>query len=307
MIKKFFLLVIIICILTLSANAFGTGINLMFNDEETTVSSFGSFNGNRSQGMLPFFKIRNIKNSNPITFYNHYKGILIAKINTQKVVIEPYVSKNLVTSKDVFDKLEPLLVVNAGFFDGNNGKSVSYVVKNGITIANPEENDNLYSNPILCSNMDKILNRAEFRILKKSNDLKYDIALHNSPVQQGWDILHSIQAGPMLLPYNSSVEEFFVKYNEQGELVRDAISVTRKTARTAIGIKDNDVYIIIATREMPLTIEALAQLCKTLGLEKAMGFDGGGSTSLDTKNIHITSEKDGTARKVKSFLIVNTR
>ena len=64
------------------------------------------------------------------------------------------------------------------------------------------------------------------------------------------------------------------------------------------------VYLFIATKDAPMTLEELADLTRKWGMEKAMAFDGGGSTSFDAQELHIISDKDDTARKVKSFLIL---
>ena len=64
------------------------------------------------------------------------------------------------------------------------------------------------------------------------------------------------------------------------------------------------MYIIIATNDEPMTLEEVANFARSLGLEKAMAFDGGGSTSFDSQELHIISEKDNQARKLKSFLML---
>ena len=53
-----------------------------------------------------------------------------------------------------------------------------------------------------------------------------------------------------------------------------------------------------------MSLEDVSIYAKNLGLEKAMAFDGGGSTSLDYDIFHIVSEKDLAGRKLKSFLII---
>ena len=55
-----------------------------------------------------------------------------------------------------------------------------------------------------------------------------------------------------------------------------------------------------------MTLEEVADLTRKWGMEKAMAFDGGGSTSFDTQELHIISEKDNQARKLKSFLILKS-
>ena len=46
--------------------------------------------------------------------------------------------------------------------------------------------------------------------------------------------------------------------------------------------------------------------CKSLGLDRAMAFDGGSSTSMNYKNnIEVVSLKgDGAGRMLKSFMLV---
>ena len=47
-------------------------------------------------------------------------------------------------------------------------------------------------------------------------------------------------------------------------------------------------------------------LCLSHGLDSAMAFDGGSSTSLDYKKIHVVSTQDSgdTGRALKSFMII---
>ena len=48
------------------------------------------------------------------------------------------------------------------------------------------------------------------------------------------------------------------------------------------------------------------KLCKSLGLDRAMAFDGGSSTSMNYKNsIEVISQiGDGGGRVLKSFMLV---
>ena len=142
-------------------------------------------------------------------------------------------------------------------------------------------------------------------------NIKYEIAPHNAKIPFRCELVHSIQAGPLLYPDLRLEEEYFVS-KENGKVVRDSISALKKCARTAIGYKDDDLYIIIATTKHKLTLPELSEVCRQLSLDKAMNFDGGGSTSLnfkgtknpDYKNWEITSDKDKNARKLKSFLVI---
>ena len=225
--------------------------------------------------------------------------------------IEPYITKLLTTNKDVFNSTNAELVINAGYFDPKNHGTSSYVVINKDLVLDPTENENLMNNKALEPYMSKILNRTEFRIMDCHGKTKFDITSHKTRIPFKCELVHSIQAGPLLYPDLRLEEEYFVS-KKDGVVVRDSITALKKCARTAIGIKGDDLYIIIATTKHKLTLPELSDVCRDLGLEKAMNFDGGGSTSLnfkgtknpDYKNLEIVSDKDKNARKLKSFLVI---
>ena len=230
------------------------------------------------------------------------KGIYVIELNAKN--IEPYYTDELETNFDVYQKTNAKLVVNAGFFDPKNKKTVSYVVINEKTVLDPNNNENLMENTNLIPYLNKILNRSEFRILKDENDqIIYDIAPHNETIKDGLTLVHSIQAGPMLYPDLRLEDEFFILV-KNGELKSESASCLHKYARTGIGIKNNKVYIFIATKKSPLTLSELSIITQIWGMEKSMAFDGGGSTSIDTNELHIISDYKDQGRKLKSFLIL---
>lgn len=233
-------------------------------------------------------------------------GIFVVEINTTRAKnrIVPYIVDELETNDEVFKKTGAKLSVNAGFFDPKNKKTVSYIVIDKKLVANPQENESLMQNAALKDYLDKILNRSEFRILENNEGkIKYDIALHKDDVPEGYVIKHSIQAGPMLIPDLNLEKEFFILVKD-GKIISESASALHKYSRTAIGIKNNNIYLFIITNENPMTLEEVAKLAQKWGMEKAMAFDGGGSTSFAAKEIKIISEKDDQARKLKSFLIL---
>lgn len=240
-----------------------------------------------------------------ITLTEQTPGVYVIKLHTAKLkgCIKPYFVDGLCTNKEVYNAKKPKLVVNAGFFDPKNKQTISYVTIDNQVVLDPTKNLNLMNNQALKPYLNKILNRSEFRIMSCGGDTKYDIAPHNDPVPKMCYIKHSIQGGPALLPEPRLEEEFFV-LKKNGKIVSQSASSLMKYARTAIGIKGNNVYIIVVTTKSPMNLEGVSCLAKTLGLEKAMAFDGGGSTSIDYGDLHIVSEKDSTARKLKSFLMV---
>ena len=157
--------------------------------------------------------------------------------------------------------------------------------------------------------VEKVINRTEFRVLESAygNNLSFDITEHFQDPEKNTEILHSIQAGPMLLPSLRLEEESFIKYKER-KLIDLAADVTKRRERTVVGLKNgilgNDyLYIIIFTSSHKVTMLEARDYCKALHLSKAMGMDGGASTSINYKDIEIYSSYDNT-RKVKSFLVI---
>ena len=233
-------------------------------------------------------------------------GIYVVEIDNLpgKHYLIPYVSDTRDTNKAVFDRTSAKLCINAGFFDFKNDKSVSYVTIYGEKVADPTENENLMNNPVLMPYLDKILNRSEFRIYETpEKNIVYDISPHDSPSPAGWRLKHSIQAGPMLLPELRLEEEFFV-LKKDGKILNESAASLIKRERTAVGIKDNKVYFFVVTKSAAMSLPELAKFMKDAGMEKAMGFDGGGSTSLDTKDLHVVSENADKGRRVKSFILL---
>jgi len=240
-----------------------------------------------------------------IRMYKPAPGVHMVKINNAADYdIEPLVTEQLTTVKDAYLSDNTIRVlVNAGFFDPNNGKTASYVVKDGKVVLDPHDNEDLMKNAALKPYMDRILNRGEFRVLDCSGKQRFDIAYHNDVTAEGCQIVHSVQAGPILDERMDLEKEYFV-VKDGDKVVRDSISATRKVARTAIGLKSNDVYLFIVTDENPMTIEELSAFMKKKGMKKALAFDGGSSTSFENGDLSITSVGDNLGRKVKSFLLV---
>lgn len=225
--------------------------------------------------------------------------------NAVKKRIDFIATDSLMTNKEVHDASKSLLTINTGFFDPKNGKTISYIVTDGQTVADPLMNDSLMLNPLLRLHMKKILNRSEFRIVECNKKLRYEIVPHNTPVNFMCSVKTSAQGGPQLLPELRLEEEFFILKNEEGNIIRQSASMLDRVPRTIVGIKNNEMHILIITNKNPKNIFEARDLCKSYGFEKAMAFDGGSSTSLDYKKIHVTSiEANDTGRSLKSFMIV---
>ena len=223
-------------------------------------------------------------------------------------------SANLITNKEAHNNAESLFTINTGFFDPKNQKTISYIVNEYQTVEDPIFNTDLMMNPALRKNMKAILNRSEFRILDCDDKLRYEIATHNSKVDFMCSIKNSAQGGPQLLPVLRLEEEFFILKDEQGNVIRESASVLHKTARTLIGIKslpkgEQELHVFIVTNQHPMDIFEARDLCASYGLDSAMAFDGGSSTSMNYKKINVVSTQDygDTGRALKSFMIVKKK
>lgn len=220
-------------------------------------------------------------------------------------------SPNLITNREAHNNGASLLTINTGFFDPKNQKTISYIVNDYQTVEDPIFNENLTGNPVLRKNLKSVLNRTEFRILDCDSKLKYEIASHDAKVDFMCSIKTSAQGGPQLLPNLRLEEEFFIVKDLEGNVIRESASVLHKVPRTLIGLKslpkgEQEVHIFIVTNEHPMTIYEARDLCASYGLDSAMAFDGGSSTSLDYKKVHVvsTQESGDTGRALKSFMII---
>lgn len=242
----------------------------------------------------------------PITL-KYDDGIYYIKLkgkNIQKQ-IEFVTSDKLTTNKNIHKSYNSLLTINTGFFDPRTGETISYIVTDGKTTADPTLNKNFMTSKTLQPHLDKILNRTEFRVLKKKNKYIYEITSHNVPIKKGYELVTSAQGGPLILPELQLEEEFFILKNENNKIVRESASVLHKKARTIIGLKNkNTAYILIFTNNCPKTMQEVQCVCKDLKLKTAMGFDGGSSTSLSYNDLNYVASYSAKGRLLKSFMIV---
>lgn len=239
---------------------------------------------------------------------SYENGIYHIVLNGDKIKkkIKFISSESLVTNKEAHQKAGAKLTINAGFFDPENEETISYVVTDRQTTADPIFNKNLFANAILRKNIDKILNRSEFRVLECDDGYRYEIVPHKTGVDFACAIVTSAQGGPMILPELRLEEEFFVVKDEYGNVIRESASVLHKTSRTIIGLKDGIAHILIITDENPMDMYDVQTLCKKLGFDRAMGFDGGSSTSMNYLDKYevISTKGDGGGRILKSFMVV---
>lgn len=248
--------------------------------------------------------------SEDISFYSPQKGIYVVDVNTKSCVncIEPYISDSLETVESVAENSGAAAAINAGFFDPSNAKTTSYIVKNSELAADPALNEKLMNNPELNKYLSDILNRSEFRKLSCNDGFRYEIAQHQSNPSDGCSIIHSIQAGPELVPSLKLKEEAFVIKKDE-KVIRQSAGALGKYARSAVGIKGQHILFVAVSNESPMTLAELAEFMKNLDVTQAMAFDGGSSTSLyvnlpDYQKFVLTSAKNNAARQVKSVILI---
>lgn len=207
-----------------------------------------------------------------------------------------------------------IAAVNGGFFDPVNHKTTSYVTLNGAIVADPAQNERLVTNPEMIPNLDRILNRSEFRQYQCGQAIRYAIAAHNDSAPEGCQLQTALGAGPRLLPELTSTAEGFVEIVD-GEIVRDAIGSAQPNARTAVGITVRGDVVLAMAAQLPeapldsgLSLQELADFMKTLEVVDAMNLDGGSSASLyyqdQTYYGRVDEVGNPVQRPVKSVLVV---
>ena len=75
----------------------------------------------------------------------------------------------------------------------------------------------------------------------------------------------------------------------------------------SVALKGKDIHIFVITNKNPMTLKEASEYVKMFGVDKAMAFDGGSSTSMNyLDKIDVISTKgDGAGRRLKSFLLVH--
>lgn len=203
--------------------------------------------------------------------------------------------------------------LNAGFFDPNNGLTTSYVVQDGVLVADPNLNQRLVGNPDLDSYMDRILNRSEFRRYDCGGTPSYAITLHQVPVPNGCSLVDAVGAGPQLLPQDTAEEEGFV----DRAAGRDALGSQSANARSAVGLTADGGVVLVMVAEVPgmspsgMTMAEVAAVMRDRGVIQALNLDGGSSSTLIYGGtIHygrLRASGELVQRPVKSILWVENR
>ena len=260
----------------------------------------------------------------PISYQAHtLEDTVIHTVKIPHGVVKTALETELTTLENFAQKHQAIAAINGGFFDPNNQKTTSYIIKDGELVADPRENERLVENTNLEPYMEKILNRSEFRRYSCTGDSKerdsnysvrYDIVPHTESIPENCQLIDALGAGPAILPKDTSFEEGFVDY-ANGEVIRDALGSKAMNARSAVGITAEGTVIFAMAAQKPeqprnsgINLPDFAAFLKILGVEKAMNLDGGSSASLYYQGTTIYGRVDGEGnaiqRPIKSVLIV---
>ena len=227
-------------------------------------------------------------------------------------IVTTEITSQLSAIADLATKNNALAAINGGYFDPQNEKTTSYIIKQGNLVADPRTNERLIDNPDLKPYLGKILNRVQFRRYQCEEATRYDITFQTAAIPDGCIVRDALGAGPQLLPVDTSVAEGFTAY-EDGELIRDAIGRDALNARSAIAItKRGDLILAMVQQQnstdLGMSLPDLAAFLHSLGATKAMNLDGGSSSSLyyrgKTYYGKLDSEGNEVQRPLKSVLLV---
>ncbi|WP_324616307.1 phosphodiester glycosidase family protein [Lusitaniella coriacea] len=252
----------------------------------------------------------------------HYRTYELPKSTVRTLLIpsqgswtvEPALSSG-VSSLEVFaQKHRAIAVINGGFFDPLNQQSTSYLIQNGQTVADPQENKRMMDNPDLALYLPQILNRSEWRRYRCGKTLRYAIAPHQTPPPQNCQLLDALGGGPQLLPELTAVREGFVAEVE-GVRIRDPLGRDRANARSAVGITRDGSLLLAMAAQKPnpsnnggLSLPEFAAFLKGLGVENALNLDGGTSSAFYYRGTTFYGKLDEAgnpiSRPVKSVLLV---
>ncbi|PZV27187.1 MAG: hypothetical protein DCF12_05685 [Snowella sp.] len=227
------------------------------------------------------------------------------------------VSPNLRTVAEFATKNQAIAAINGGFFDAQNEKTTAYLTQNSQIVGNPQENERLTQNPKLKPYLSQIFNRSEFRRYQFGTINRYAIALHDAPIPPNCELKDALGGGPRLLPTITATEEGFWTEN-QGKVIRDAITLKQRNARTAIGIMPSgDLLWVMAAQKKELgqnsglSLAELADFMRSQGIQEALNLDGGSSSGMYYQGKiflgKLTAKGEPVVRSVKSVFVLRSR
>ena len=234
-----------------------------------------------------------------------------------KFEVNVAVSPKLMTVTEFATKNRAIAALNGGFFDAQNQKTTAYLIQNSQIVGNPQENERLTQNPKLKPYLSQVFNRSEFRRYQCGTVNRYAITAHDTPIPEGCQLQDALGGGPRLLPTITATEEGFWAEN-QGKVIRDAIALQQRNARTAIGIMSSeDLFWVMAAQKKELgqnsglSLPELADFMRSQGIQDALNLDGGSSSGMYYQGKiflgKLTAKGEPVVRSIKSVLLLRSR
>ncbi len=306
---------IALAILTISAIIAPSASYGAVEDQNNSIKPWAELNADPQYSAGQSLQFYNLKTEN-----GSQAALVVLDLNNRNFELLPFFCEHPTCPSEIARKEKALAAINGGFFNLSNGESTSYVVINGKPQCEPKHNKALVENPTLKPYLETIFNRSELRILEnKEGQRKARIMPHNTAIPDGWTLIHSLQAGPMLIPTLTESEEAFVRKTDAGKII-DSIGSHKRAARTAVGVThDNHIlFFCVANKGQEefssgITLAELAKTMADLGCAQAINLDGGTSTTMvvaqrdfrDAISYHLNKVIAGNQEKmVKSGLMI---
>ena len=251
---------------------------------------------------------------------------------SRDIIIFPWVSKGIKTVEGVAKTLsespyiEPIFVINDGFFDLKTKETISYVIKNGVVEADPTLNPGLMDNTGIQPYLSGVINRSAFRVLECPYGLIFKVMPQQSPPPMRCQIRNSIQAGPNLFSETGLIDEAFLAIDNTGKVLRDPVGYRWRNARSAVGVTDKGeaLFVMVAMKAKSIAgqdgtkaestgmnLGELGNIMRQLGAVEAMAMDGGTSSSIwfNGQNFFgkLSPQGQPLKRPVKSVWVVAKR
>ncbi len=255
--------------------------------------------------LLPQYEVHSLPHSTVYTLKIPAQG---------KYQVTVVSSPQLMTVPEFAKKYSAIAAINAGFFDAQNQKTTAYITEQGKLTGDPKQNERLTQNTKLKPYLPQIFNRSEFRRYQCGNLTRYAITVHNALIPSDCQLIEAIGGGPRLLPNMTATEEGFWQ-ETQGKVVRDAIGLKQRNARTAIGITASGDLLWVMAAQKPddpknsgLSLPELADFMRSQGVKEALNLDGGSSSGMYYKGKMVfgklTEKGEPVVRSVKSVLLL---
>lgn len=202
-----------------------------------------------------------------------------------------YTEKGLEKTSQIAQRNRAIAAINGSFFDVDKGGSVTYFEKNDSVISRTRPSELKWAKP------DSLISGVI--ILTKNNKLKIQPAKTDMYYVNSKEEAFSIVSGPLLLS------------NSTPQKLPNMNFTHKRNPRTCL-CKTKDSILLIAIDGRAENAEGMSltetqKFLKDIGCVDAINLDGGGSTTMWTKNkgvINSPSDKDGERSVANAILIL---